>query len=1151
MKNNLYREEYAPTDSNLKHFFRIMKTFCFLITFCISAAFATTAKAQNVKVRLSSNRLTIGQLVKEIEHQTDYLFVYNSDKIDTNQLVQVDARRNTVKNILIDVFGANNIEYKVEGENIVLTKLHSQVDNWSIQQQKKTLTGKVVDIKGEPLIGVSIVEKGTKNGTITDIDGNYSLSLNNDNSIIIASYVGYVTSEVSSVGKQSIRFVLHENNLVLGEVVITGFGLSQKKASLTGAISSIGDKDIERSLATTVSGALVGKIPGINSRQADGRPGASTSIQIRNMGTPLYVIDGSVKDEGQFNNLDQNDIESIAILKDASAAIYGVRAANGVVVVTTKRGHLNTGNSIAVNAYYGWQNLSKFAKPADAKTYLTSYIQSQTVQGVTNYTYSKEDYGKWCQGTEKGYRPFDWYDYIWKTAPQTYINVSSSGGSDKINYYFSMGQLTQNAIIRNYGGFYRTNVQLNIDSKINNKLKVGVSMNGRIEYRVNPGVPGSDDYWLPMFATYRNLPTKRPYANDNPAYPAMVSSEADTNFAILNYKLSGKYQDKWRVIQLNGNAEYDIFRGLKAKWLVGYYLAYEQMNNHEYTYKLYSYDEATDTYPIVFENNNPYRERQVKHVEELTSNVQLSYDRTFGVHHVAGIVGFDASKRDSPYTWLHSIPAANAMNLIDYSTMDEYDDYGNNTEARLGWLGRFNYDYANKYLVELSGRYDGSWKFAPGHRWGFFPSASVGWRISEENFWQNSKVSSFFNNLKIRASYGLVGDDTDETLSSYYSAFDYMEGYNYNNGGSVIDGAWTVGTVARGLPVTTLSWVKAKILDIGMDMSFLNNKLSAQIDYFRRKRTGLPASRYDVLVPNEVGFSIPYENLNSDLRKGFDASVVWKDKYQGFTYSVGANITLARSYNWEQYKPRFSNAWDYYRNSTWHRYSGQYWGYVADGQFQSWDEIAKWSVDIDGQGNETLRPGDIKYKDLNGDGKISGMDQRPIGYATSGTPALNYGFNFSFGWKNFDLSFDLTGAGMMSYMPKYEAQYPFHDGGNNPQYYLSNTWHLKDIWDANSEIISGKYPMPLIGNSSHSNYWNSTFWLINVHYLKLRNFEFGYTIPKELLSKFKISSLRFYVSGSNVFTWTNKPGMDPEGDTNSGLEYPTTRIINTGVTLKF
>jgi TonB-linked SusC/RagA family outer membrane protein len=1014
------------------------------------------------------------------------------------------------------------------------------------QQQKKTIKGIVKDTYGELVIGANVVVKGTTQGTVTDMEGSFSLEAP-DNAVLQISYIGYLNQEVTVGRSTFLQIVMKENTQALDEVVVTGFGLSQKKATLTGAISAINSSEISRSLASTASGTLVGKVAGINTRQVDGRPGASTAIQIRNMGTPLYVIDGIPSDEGQFNNVDFNDIETISILKDASAAIYGVRAANGVVVVTTKKGKLNTKNTVSLNTYYGWQSPSSFPRPADAVTYITNYIQSETVQGRTNYTYSKEDLAKWKQGTEKGYVPFDWYDFIWETAPQYYLNANVSGGSDKINYYFSLGHLNQDAMIVNYGGFRRSNIQMNIDAQISSRFKVGASMNGRIETRVNPGVPEVDDYWMPRFGVYRNLPTKRPYANDNPAYPTQTSTNAATNFAWLTYDLAGEYKQTWRVIQLQGTAEYDIFDGLKAKALVGYYFAYEHMNNQEYTYKLYRYDEATDTYPVMFENNNPWRERRTRYIEDVSSNVQLSYNKRFDEHSVAAVAGLEAWKRDSPETWVHSYPTANALHLIDYQTMDTYDDYGLRTQARLGWIGRVNYDYANKYLLEASARYDGSYKFPPGHRWGFFPSASIGWRLSEEAFWKTSKLADIFSDFKLRGSYGLVGDDA----VGGYGDFDYLPGYNYKDGGAVIDGEYVIGSRPRGLPVTTLSWMESTILDVGFDVAFFNNRLTGQADFFRRQRNGISASRYDVLLPSEVGFSLPRENLNSDVHMGYEFATRWSDNVRDFQYAVGANLTYARFYDWEQYKPRFSNSWNEYRNSIWHRYGYVNWGLEAIGQFQSWEEIASWPVDNDRQGNKTLRPGDIKYKDVNGDGVINGMDERPIGFREGSTPTLNFAVNFSAAWKGFDLAFDLTGGALTSWYQDYEQRNPFHDGGNNPQYYMDNTWRLSDIWDANSELIPGKYPMLLIGNSSHSNYWNSTFWKHNVGYLKLRNIEFGYTIPKRILQKASIADLRFYVAGTNVVTFTNIKGVDPESDQSNGLGYPTTRIINIGLNIKF
>lgn len=1017
------------------------------------------------------------------------------------------------------------------------------------EAQSDRVSGVVKNVNGEVLQQATVMIKGSKVGTTTDMSGKFSIAIPSNETTLVFSYTGYVSKDVkvNFDSKDLVVSLVSDNSENIEEVVVTGFGLSQKKESLTSAISTLGANDIKRSTSSTTSGALVGKIPGLNSRQTDGRPGASTALQIRNMGNPLYVIDGVQKDAGQFNNLDFNDIESISVLKDASASIYGVRAANGVIVVTTKRGKRNSESTINVIANYGLQNLSTFPKPADAATYVENYIQSETVQGKTNYTYSKEDLEKWRQGTEKGYIPFDWYDYIWKTAPQQYISANASGGSENINYYFSLGHLNQDAMIVNYGGFKRTNVQMNIESQVTKKLKVGASLNGRYENRTNPGVPGTDDYWLPIFANYRNLPTVRPFANDNPNYPTRTSTDPGTNFAWLNYDLSGKYTDTWRVAQLNANAEYDIIDGLKAKALVGYYYANQKMDNHEFTYKLYGYNEATDTYPVIFENNNPWRERRMGHVEELTSNFQLNYVKSFEKNSFNVIAGFETIQRSAPTTWVHSIPTANSLKLIDYETMDTYTDVGNNTEGRIGYLARANYDYDGKYLVEVSGRYDGSWKFPPNQRWGFFPSASLGWRASSEEFWKNSSILNTLNDFKLRASYGLLGDDA----VAGYSAFDYMSGFNYKTGGTTLDGKYMLGSQPRGLPVTTLSWIKAKIFDVGIDFALLNSKLSGSIDYFRRIRTGLPASRYDILLPSEVGFSLPSENLNSDVIKGIDGVIKWSDNIGELGYSIGANITYSRFYDWHQYKPRFSNSWNVYRNSINERYGYVNWGLESDGQFQSWEEIANWKIDNDRQGNRSLRPGDIKYVDQNGDGVINSMDERPIGFRQDSTPIFNFGLNFAFGWRNFDLAFDLSGGAFSSWYQEYEQRNPFHDGGNNAQYYMEDTWRLSDIFDKDSELIPGKYPMLLIGNSAHSNYWNSDFWKKNVTYVKLRNLEFGYSLPKSVIDKINLRKVRVYFSGQNLLTFSNLDGVDPEINSTSGLVYPTTRIMNFGINLTF
>ncbi|GHT22271.1 SusC/RagA family TonB-linked outer membrane protein [Bacteroidia bacterium] len=1043
----------------------------------------------------------------------------------------------------------------------------------SPQDAKIAVTGVVSDADG-PIIGAGVVEKGNPgNGVATDVDGRYSLRVS-PNATITVEYLGYTAQDVSVNGRTSINVTLAEDASNLEEVVVVGYG-TQKKATLTGAISSAGADDIARSVASTSSGALVGKIAGVNSRQTDGRPGSGTKINIRNMGTPLYVIDGVQKDEGQFNNIDFNDIESVSILKDASASIYGMRAANGVVVVTTKRGKRGEASSVNVNAYQGWQDIFRYPEPADASTYISSYMQSDAILG--NYEagksprYTREDLAKWQQGTETGYRPFNWYDYVLNTAPQWYAGANVSGGSEKINYYVSLSHLDQTDMIVNYGGFYRSNVQMNIDANVSKKLKVGASFNGRIEERDHPGVPGPDDQWQALFATYRNLPTQRPFANDNPNYPAHTQ-QSEINFGMLSYDRSGHFNEVWRVGQLNFNAEYEIIKGLKLEGKLGYYYAQHYMNNQEFKYKLYDYDAILDParvadgkyleidengggYYVVHDMSNPYRDREINYVEEVNTQVQLSYNTKIAdKHNVSAFVVSESYLRETPRFWVEDKPASNALSLIRFPTMVGASDEGYRAEARLGYAGRLNYNYDEKYLFEASARYDGSWKFKPEHRWGFFPSASLGYRISQEDFWESLKVNEYLNDLKLRVSYGLMGDDG----VGDYSAFGYMGGYDYGNGGAVLDGNYVVGAARRGLPNTVISWMEAKTFDVGFDFQMLGGKLSGQFDYFRRLMSGLSARRNDVRIPAEVGFDLPFENLNSNVTKGIDGALTWRDRVNvlgsDVYYNVGGNFTFARMMDWERYNPEYNNSWDEYRNSQVERYSYlDRWGYHVLGQFQSWEQIAAYPVDIDGQGNRTMRPGDFIYEDKNGDKRIDGYDERPIGYREGETPYLNFAFNLGAEWQGFDISADFTGAAYASYFLEWEAREPFHDGGNNPQYYLENQWRLSDITDPNSTLIPGKYPTVIAGNRTHVNYRNNDFWSLSVNYCKLRNLQIGYTLPKKWTTKVGIEKLRVYTLMQNLFSIDNLGDVtiDPEIVGNSGVHYPTTRVISVGANLTF
>lgn len=998
---------------------------------------------------------------------------------------------------------------------------------------------------GQPLPGVSVVLKGSQRGTTTDAEGAFRLDVPDENTTLIFSYIGFVSKEVRVGSRSSLTIDLKSSDQSLSEVVVVGYG-TQKKESLTGAIASITSRDIEKVHTATVSAALAGKIPGVSFRQAEGRPGSSALLQVRGMGDPLYVIDGIQKDGGQFNNIAPSDIESITVLKDASASVYGSRAANGVVIVTTKRGKTGNRNTVNLDAYYGVQNWTRFPKGVSAYEWMVGKADAEVNQtGRTSIT--QDELNKWKQGTEYGYKSFDWYNFIvGKNAPQYQINVNATGGSEKINYYFSATHLNQDAVLKDYN-FNRTNIQSNIDARIADRLKVGVQINGRVETRRNPGVPGGDDYWAPRFALFRNRPTERPYANDNPLYPNNIGHNAE-NWAILNYDISGYAREDWRVLQTNFNAEYQLpIKGLTARGLYSYYFADRLQNIHEYTYDVYSYDPAKDSYYKSGGSSNPYRERVTRKILENVLQGQLNYANSVGRHTLGGTFVAERIQRREQETFVHSVPKTNVLPIIQFADMDTYND-SDYEEARIGYVGRLTYNFADKYFAEVSGRRDAAWRFAPGKRWGFFPSVSAGWRISEEPFFRNLK-QTVISDLKLRASYGKLGDDNINI-----SPFAYIQGYNYATSTVILDGQVIKGSRNTGVPVDNLTWFTSTISDIGLDYTLLNGRLSGDLDYFYRKRTGLRGRKYDVLVPNELGYGLPDENVNSDARVGGEASLAYNGSLNGIGFRLGANVGYSRARTLNQYKPMFGNSWDYYRNSITNRWDGIFWGYEAIGQFKSQDEINAYRVNNDGQGNKTMLPGDLIYRDVNGDGQINDYDQRPIGYAVSTVPAINYGINLSVNYKGFDLTADFSGGSLYSYNQNWEMRWPYQNTGNLLATMYDDRWHRADPLAADSPWIEGKNPALRFNDGGHSNYnKNSTWWLTNVRYLRLRTAELGYSLPAALLSKIKLQRARIYLNSFNLFSIDNvyQLGIDPEIVDENGLQYPQNKLVNVGINLSF
>jgi TonB-linked SusC/RagA family outer membrane protein len=1031
-----------------------------------------------------------------------------------------------------------------------------------LAQGQIKVSGTVSDTTGVALAGVGVRVRGTQTGTATDRNGRFTVTVPDANSVLIFSYIGFTSQEVPLNGQTTFNIRLKGSSSSLQEVVVTGFG-TQKRESITGSIASVTSKDIDRVHAgSTVSTSLAGKIPGVTFRQSEGRPGATANIQIRNMGRPLYVIDGVQQDQSQFNNLAPNDVESISVLKDASAAIYGVQAANGVVVVTTKKG---SGDArINIDAYTGFQNFYRFPNVATNAYDYMRYLAEAQVNSNGSTTITPAELEKYKAGTEPGYKSFNWRDYILKSnnnAPLNSVNANFSGSNDRVNYYVSATNLYQNSQLGKEYEFKRSNIQSNIAVKLANGLRANVNINGRIETVENPGVPGLDDYGLAKFAVLRNTPLERPYANDNPDYLNDIG-HTESNYAFLNKKLSGVFHSDRRALQANFGAEYDIpgVKGLTLKGLYSYYVEDYLLNNQEYTYNAYTYRPATDTYDVTGGSTNPWREReQVKEFNK-TTQLQLNYNNTFGKHTVAGTVVAERIELQHLRNWIHASPISNNLPLIYFPTADQYQDR-DDKESRIGYIARLDYNYNNKYYLQLSGRRDASYLFAPDKRVGYFPGVSAGWRITEEGFMKKLLGNnSFINDLKLRGSYGVLGDarDPNNPANPIIAPYSYLTGYNYNMGTAILDGNAIIVSRDKGIPVTRISWLRSKITNVGLDFTLFNNKLTGTVEYFYRKRTGLLGTRNDVIVPIEIGYSLPQENASSDAQYGQEISLSYNSSIGDVRYNIGGNFSYSRQKNLQSYNPLFFNSWDQYRNSNENRYAHIDWGYEVTGQFTSQEQINNYKINNDGKGNRTLIPGDLMYKDQNGDGKIDQYDERPLGFGYGTQPNINFGFSIGAAYKGFDFHADFSGGAGYTWFQNWETRWAFQNNGNFNTIF-ADRWHRADPYDVNSQWIQGKYPANRVNPQfSHSDYElngqrNSSFWLHNVKYLRARTIEIGYTLPAKLLARAKIKRARFYVNGYNLFSFDNlkQYAVDPETTDDNGLQVPQSKVINLGVNLSF
>ena len=1010
----------------------------------------------------------------------------------------------------------------------ISTATASGANSFATTQQAGICKGLVKDATGESVIGASVVVKGTTNGTITDFDGNFSLDGIKKGDVIVISYVGYQTQEIKWNGSP-LNVILKEDSKTLSEVVVVGYG-TQKKANLSGSVAMVDSKELENRPIQNVSSGLQGLMPGVAITGTNGAPGQDAGkIRVRGIGTlneagPYILVDGI--ETGTLSAVDPNDIESISVLKDAaSAAIYGSKAANGVVLITTKRG--KTGQTkISYSGYLSFQNATNMIERMGSYEYASLLNQALEAEGMSK-RFNDTELQKFKDGNDPLYPDTDWYDLAYKTGVQHRHNVNINGGSENVKYMASLGYLNQTGILPN-AGREQFNARTNLDMKINKRLSA----------RMNLSFIKND--YSDASSAYYGGSSDQIIRQLNLIAPWIVARYDDGTWGTISDGSPIAWLDSgMKVNRDNYNfsgmaaVDYEIFDGLKLT-LQGAYV--NNLQNYNYFQKYIKYNDNKESDPSQLD------ERFYKW-DRTNYDALLNYNKNFGKHNIKGLLGWHTEKYNYKYQKAVRKKFPNNeltdMNAGDASTQS---NEGYTAElAMISWFARINYDFAGKYLLEANIRADASSRFAEGHRWGYFPSFSGAWRISEEAFMESAK-DSWLSGLKIRASWGQLGnqDALSGSNNDYYPALNtYNLDSKYAFGGSLNSGYYQ-----RKYRLETISWEKASTWGVGVDFT-LFNKLNGSLDYYNRKTTGIIM---DVTVPKEFALDAYKDNVGSMRNSGIEINLSYNTKIGQVDFGIAGNF----SYNKNEILDlgggdpnKYLDATDGYsqRNKVGEAMNS-YYIYRADGFFNSQEEADAYTAKYGNPFGKTFKAGDLRYVDTNKDGKLTADDRE---YCGSSDPKIIYGFNINAGWKGIDLSLMFNGAaGVKRLFDGYEVYGNFSGDAAHP----ATIW--RDAWTPDNHDAS----MPRIfydtNSASSSRSVQSDFWLQDTSYLRLKNLQLGYTLPKGWLNSVGVENIRIYYSVENLLTFDKmKINIDPESTSQRLSSYPLLRTHAFGVNVTF
>ncbi|MFK2113177.1 TonB-dependent receptor [Bacteroides fragilis] len=1075
--------------------------------------FGFTVSAWSQKVSLNFNNEKVEKVLSSIKAQTGMGLVFSDQLIDVNRKISIQVKDASLDEALAKLLAGTKVTFEIKNNKIYFIEKKADQQSGS---RKKKVSGVVKDATGEPIIGANVVEKGVgTNGVITNLDGEFTLEVPENASLII-SYIGYLQQDVSTKGKDAFNIIMKEDTKTLDEVVVVGYGV-QKKVNLTGAVAAVDSKSLQNRPVTNVSNAIQGLLPGVTVISGTGQPGSDNpTIRVRGVGTlnnsaPMYVVDGLPV--SSINEIDPSDIENISVLKDASsAAIYGSRAANGVILVTTKKG-ANKTPTLRYDGYVGWQNPTDLPEYLHSWEYAKLYNKAMINEGK-KAIYTDEEIELFRNGSDPdNYPDTDWLGLLYKTGVQHSHRAEISGGSDKVTYMFSAGYLGQDGIV-DIAQYDRYSLRGNLNAQIG-KFSAGVNLSftyGEAKEPVSSYTGEMSNIFTQIYAIAPFIPHK--YSNGYYGY--------NTDGNPLAFIEEGNLRTtKKHVTRAIGNVGYEPMKGLKIQEIIGY--EYQSNSDEKFVKDIQYYNWKTGE-PTKYQGPNSQTDER-RDALKLNLQTLISYNNTFGKHTVGVLAGYEQEYYREDWTKGYRKGFLNNdFWELDAGSPDGQTANGSANEYALrSFFGRLTYDYDNRYLIEANIRRDGTSRIYKDARWGVFPSFSGAWRIINEPFMESTR--NVLSDLKLRAGWGVLGNQA----ISYYSYQSVLQQANYSFGGLVVQGVTPVDGSNR-----NLSWETTETLNFGLDLGFLGNQYTLSVEGYRKLT-------YDILMKLPVstlyGLKAPYQNAGKVKNTGFEITAGYKLNTHGWNLQLAGNV----AYNNNEivdFKNGGKRVWnsDIYFNQDGYPINS-IGGYIAEGLFKTEEEIANSAV-ISGA---KMAPGDIKYRDVNNDGKIDGEDRVYLGNTM---PKWTFGLNLFSEWKGFDMTILLQGAADYYAGPGMVGALI---GAKGKPSYL-----FRDSWDAETNP-NGKFPRAWSSYHQNEYYYNfSSFWLVNASYLRLKNFQLGYTIPQKWSDFIGLSRVRFYYSGQNLLTFSGvHKGSDPESPEFGGTSYPQVKTNTFGLNITF